>query len=118
MTNLNHKEERERKEHKEGLPGEVVDEGTTGELLEEKNVAEDLLRSAAKADAKNPNDQPGFDDGRLGGFDYEDRQGEPNDAGEGGDTAGQEAGGVGIQSNGGVDGGPARTRPLPGKDGK
>ncbi|WP_161881978.1 hypothetical protein [Deinococcus alpinitundrae] len=102
----------------DGLLGEVVDEGTTAELLEEKNIAENLLRADVKADRANPNDQPGFDDGRLGGFDYEDRQGEPNDTGEGSDTAGKETGGVGTSSNGGVDGGPARTRPLPGKDGK
>lgn len=99
-----------------GILGEVVDEGTTPELLEEKNIAEDLLRSDAKANMKNPNDQPGFNDGRLGGFDFEDRQGEPNDRGEGGDTAGKEEGGIGTQSNGGVDGGPARTQPLASKD--
>ncbi|WP_420596181.1 hypothetical protein [Deinococcus sp.] len=98
-----------------GPDGELMDDGTTGELLEEKNVAEDLLRADAKADAANANDMPGFDDGRLGGFDGEVRQGEPNDDGEGGDAAGEEEGGVGTSSNGGVDGGPARTRPLPGK---
>ncbi|AWN22955.1 hypothetical protein DKM44_06695 [Deinococcus irradiatisoli] len=109
---------RDQDREKDAVRGEVVDEGTTGELLQEKNIAEDLLRSAAIADEKNANDQPGFDDGRLGGFDYEDRQGEPNDTGEGGDNVGKEEGGVGTERNGGVDGGPARTRPLPGKDGK
>jgi len=62
----------------EGIPGEVVDEGTTGELLQDKNAAEDILRSDAEQDDHNANDQPGFDDGRLGGSDGEDRQGEPN----------------------------------------
>ncbi|AZI42594.1 hypothetical protein EHF33_07425 [Deinococcus psychrotolerans] len=108
----------DRNERTDGRLGEVVDEGTTPELLEEKNIAEDLLRADVKADRKNPNDQPGFDDGRLGGFDYEDRQGQPNDEGEGSDAAGKEEGGIGTERNGGVDGGPARTHPLPGKDGK
>ena len=98
-----------------GPSGELMDDGTTGELLEEKNENEDILRADAKANRANPNDQPGFMDGRRGGFDGEIRQGQPNDDGEGGDTAGKEMGGVGTRSNGGVDGGPVRSQPLPGK---
>ena len=96
-----------------GLPGEVVDEGTTGELLQDKMTAEDLLRGAANADERNPNDQPGFDDGRLGGRDGEDRQGTPNNDGES-DLGGDARGGSGVARSGGVDGGPARKKPLPG----
>ncbi|MFC6591457.1 hypothetical protein ACFP81_05140 [Deinococcus lacus] len=99
----------------EKIPGEVVDEGTTPELLEEKNVAEDLLRADAHAEEMNPNDEPGFDDGRTGGWDGEDRQGSPNSL-TGSDLAGDAEAGAGAQSSGGVDGGPARTRPLPGQD--
>lgn len=94
------------------------DEGTTPELLEEKNVAEDLLRAEAKTDQKNVNDQPGFDDGRLGGYDGEDRQGQPNADLSGSDLQGEKRGGAGVQRSGGVDGGPQRTAPLPGQDPK
>jgi hypothetical protein len=98
----------------EGIPGQVVDEGTTAELLQDKNVAEDLLRADVKANESNANDQPGFDDGRLGGFDGEDRQGNPNNEDGYGDLGGDEDGGVGTEHSGGVDGGPARKNPLPG----
>ena len=98
----------------EGMPGEVVDEVTPGELLNDKNLAEDMLRSDTLSEASNANDQPGFDDGRLGGFDYEDRQGEPNNASGDSDLGGDETGGVGTERSGGIDGGPARKNPLPG----
>lgn len=98
----------------EGMPGEVVDEGTTGELLQDKNVAEDLLRADTEADESNANDQPGFNDGRLGGSDGEDRQGEPNNEDGYSDLGGDEEGGVGTARSGGIDGGPARKNPLPG----
>ncbi|GGR24848.1 MULTISPECIES: hypothetical protein [Deinococcus] len=98
----------------EGIPGEVVDEGTTGELLQDKNLTEDILRSDAEVDESNANDQPGFDDGRLGGSDGEDRQGEPNSS-TGSDLGGDDTGGVGTERSGGIDGGPARKTPLPGQ---
>ncbi|WP_424951453.1 hypothetical protein [Deinococcus sp.] len=98
----------------EGLSGEVVDEGTTRELLQDESVAEDLLRRDTTSEESNANDQPGFDDGRLGGFDGEDRQGEPNNALGYSDLGGDEEGGVGTSRSGGIDGGPARTNPLPG----
>ncbi|WP_407539718.1 hypothetical protein Q0M94_16340 [Deinococcus radiomollis] len=98
----------------EGLPGEVVDEGTTGELLQDKNTVERMLRSDTLSDASNDNDQPGFDDGRLGGFDYEDRQGNPNNEDGYSDLGGDEEGGAGTERSGGIDGGPVRKNPLPG----
>ena len=96
------------------MSGEVVDEGTTGELLQDKNIAEDMLRADTASEASNDNDQPGFDDGRLGGSDGEDRQGDPNSASGDSDLGGEEDGGVGTSRSGGIDGGPARTTPLPG----
>jgi hypothetical protein len=101
----------------DGMPGEVVDEGTTGELLQDKNSAEDILRADAETDQINLNDQPGFDDGRLGGSDGEDRAGDPNSASGDSDLGGDETGGAGTERSGGIDGGPARKTPLPG-DGK
>lgn len=98
-----------------GISGEVVDEGTTGELLNDKMAAEDMLRDNADANAHNPNDQPGFDDGRLGGSDGEDRQGDPNNDGDS-DLEGDARGGTGTARSGGVDGGPARKKPLPGQE--
>ena len=100
----------------EGMPGEVVDEGTTAELLQDKNMAERILRSDAETDESNLNDQPGFDDGRLGGWDGEDRGGDPN-SGTGSDLGGDDTGGVGTARSGGIDGGPARKNPLPGQKG-
>lgn len=97
----------------EQISGEVVDEGTTGELLQDKMVAEDILRDNADANQKNPNDQPGFDDGRLGGSDGEDREGDPNSV-QGSDLSGDAEGGAGTGRSGGVDGGPERKTPLPG----
>jgi hypothetical protein len=94
--------------------GTVIDDGTTGELLQDKNLAEDILRSDTAADASNLNDQPGFDDGRLGGSDGEDRTGDPNNASGDSDLGGDEEGGVGRERSGGIDGGPARKNPLPG----
>lgn len=94
------------------VTGEVVDEGTTGELLQEKMVAEDILRENAD-ESGNVNDQPGFRDGRLGGHDGEDRQGEPNNR-LGSDLSGEAEGGEGTSRSGGVDGGPERKTPLPG----
>lgn len=91
---------------------DLIDEGTTHELQQEKEVAESLLREEAQSDQKNVNDQPGFDDGRLGGADGEDRQGEPNVVG-GSDLRGEAEGGAGTGRSGGVDGGPQRTTPLP-----
>ncbi len=98
----------------EGIPGEVVDEGTTGELLNDKMTAEDVLRNNADANQTNVNDEPGFDDGQLGGSDGEDRQGDPNNDGDS-DLEGDARGGTGAAKSGGVDGGPARRNPLPGQ---
>lgn len=103
-----------REDGPEEIPGEVVDDGTTGELLNDKMTAEDVLRDNAAATQSNPNDQPGFDDGRLGGSDGEDRQGEPNNDGDS-DLEGDAQGGTGTSRSGGVDGGPERKRPLPGQ---
>ncbi len=96
----------------EGMPGEVVDEGTTRELVQDKMSTEQLLRDNADANQRNANDEPGFDDGRLGGSDGEDRQGEPNNTGDS-DLGGDARGGEGAERSGGIDGGPARTTPLP-----
>jgi hypothetical protein len=95
------------------IEGEVQDEGTSPEILQDKMVAEDVLRQDTRADRKNPNDQPGFMDGIRGDWDGEDRQGDPNSE-TGGDLSGEEHGGQGTSRSGGVDGGPARTTPLPG----
>lgn len=96
-------------------PGDIQDKGTTGELLQDKMTAEGVLREAAAADESNPNDQPGFEDGVQGGSDGEDRQGEPNNDGDS-DLQGDARGGEGAERSGGVDGGPARKKPLPGTD--
>ena len=96
-------------------PADLTDEGTTRELVQDKMTTEQLLRDNAEASASNPNDLPGFDDGRLGGSDGEDRQGEPNHTGGDSDLAGEARGGDGQERSGGIDGGPARTRPLPGE---
>lgn len=95
--------------------GEVVDEGTTGELMQDKMAVESILRADVDDDSRNANDQPGFDDGRLGGSDFEDRQGTPNNDGDS-DLGGAAEGGLGIARSGGIDGGPVRTTPLPGTD--
>ncbi|WP_221088102.1 hypothetical protein [Deinococcus aquaedulcis] len=95
--------------------GEIRDDGTTGELLQEKMVAESLLHEDVMGESVNPNDQPGFNDGRLGGRDFEDRQGVPNNTGDS-DLEGRAAGGDGTHRSGGIDGGPERTTPLPGTD--
>lgn len=92
---------------------DIVDDGTTGELLQDKMVAEDILRGNTEANERNVNDQPGFDDGRLGGSDGEDRQGNPNFDGDS-DLEGHASGGTGTHRSGGVDGGPERKTPLPG----
>lgn len=91
---------------------DMQDEGAPAELVQDKMVAESILREATDAES-NPNDQPGFKDGRLGGSDGEDRQGEPNNDGDS-DLGGDARGGEGTERSGGVDGGPARTKPLPG----
>ncbi|PNY81063.1 hypothetical protein [Deinococcus koreensis] len=96
-----------------GKEGTVVDEGTTGELLQDKMATESILRSDVASESSNPNDQPGFQDGLLGGSDFEDRQGTPNNDGDS-DLEGDARGGAGAARSGGVDGGPARTTPLPG----
>ncbi|WP_291430012.1 hypothetical protein [Deinococcus sp.] len=102
-----------RKNDSEYAPeGEVRDDGTTAELVQDKMAAESLLRGAASADSTNPNDQPGFNDGVLGGHDFEDRQGTPNNDGDS-DLEGRAQGGDGAHRSGGVDGGPARTTLLP-----
>ncbi|WP_293912385.1 hypothetical protein [Deinococcus sp.] len=104
-------------DHSGEMPGERIDEGTTAELLQDKQATESILRSEAQADQHNVNDAPGFDDGMLGGSDFEDRQGEPNNNALGSDVHGEAEGGVGQSRSGGVDGGPKRTHPLPGKEG-
>ena len=96
-----------------GQEGTVVDEGTTGELLQDKMATESILRGDAASESSNANDQPGFQDGMLGGSDFEDRQGTPNNDGDS-DLEGDARGGTGAARSGGVDGGPARTTPLPG----
>lgn len=98
----------------EGIPGEVVDEGTTRELVQDKMMTDDMLREVVKEERSNPNDQPGFQDGMRGGWDGEDRQGEPNNDGDS-DLEGDARGGKGTERSGGVDGGPARKTPLPGE---
>lgn len=101
-----------KQDNPENIPGEVIDEGTTRELLQDKMSTEDLLRDNAAENEANVNDQPGFDDGRLGGSDGEDRQGDPNNDGDS-DLEGDARGGSGTARSGGVDGGPARKHPLP-----
>lgn len=93
------------------IPGQVVDEGTTAELLQDKMVAQDILIDNTEANKLNVNDEPGFDDGRLGGSDGEDRQGDPNSV-TGSDVAGHARGGEGAERSGGIDGGPPRKTPL------
>ncbi|MBZ9751497.1 hypothetical protein GO986_07400 [Deinococcus sp. HMF7620] len=95
--------------------GEVRDDGTTGELVNDKMAAESILRADTMAESANPNDQPGFNDGRLGGSDFEDRQGTPNNDGDS-DLEGRAEGGEGTHRSGGIDGGPERATPLPGTD--
>ena len=75
------------------IRGEVQDEGVDREILQDKMVAEDVLRGDTRANRSNPND--------------------PNSL-TGGDLEGEEHGGEGKARSGGVDGGPARTTPLPG----
>lgn len=98
------------------ISGEVVDEGTTRELVQDKLSTEDILRENTEANQRNVNDEPGFQDGRLGGSDGEDRQGEPNQTGGDSDLEGDARGGDGTERSGGIDGGPARKRPLPGQN--
>lgn len=95
------------------IRGEVQDDGVDPEILQDKMVAEDVLRQDTRANRSNPNDQPGFMDGVRGDWDGEVRQGDPNNL-TGGDLGGEEHGGEGVTRSGGVDGGPARERPLPG----
>lgn len=73
------------------------------EIMDEKLENEDLLRDGTAGDMGNPNDEPGFADGRRGGWDGEDRQGDPNSL-TGSDLAGEVHGGAG--NGGGIDGGP------------
>lgn len=114
MTRNEHQtDEHQTDQMQDELRGEVVDEGTTGELLQDKMTVEGTLRAEDEQDQKNVNDLPGFDDGRLGGSDYEDRQGDPNTL-TGSDLGGEAEGGAGTERSGGVDGGPERETPLPG----
>lgn len=98
----------------EGQSGDLIDEGTTRELVQDKMSTEDILRDNTDANQRNANDEPGFDDGRLGGSDGEDRQGEPNFTNGESDLEGDAHGGEGRERSGGIDGGPARKKPLPG----
>lgn len=84
-------------------------EHSRAEIEQEKLANDRLLREANQAEMRNPNDQPGFLDGRRGGHDGEDRQGDPS----AGDAGGEERGGVGTEGrSGGIDGGPPRERDL------
>lgn len=86
--------------------GVQVDD-TKPEIAREKLENGDILREGAAEEMTNPNDQPGFADGVDGGWDGEDRQGDPN-ALTGSDLSGEEKGGAGVGSGGGIDGGPQR----------
>lgn len=84
--------------------GVVVDDGVPAELENDKMIGESLLRDDDFDDRKNVNDQPGYDDGRLGGEDGEDREADPVED----DMRGEAHGGVGARRNSGFDGGPPR----------
>lgn len=86
---------------------DVQVDDTKPEITHEKLENEDILRDGAAGDMTNPNDQPGFADGVDGGWDGEDRQGDPNSL-TGSDLSGEEKGGAGVSSGGGIDGGPQR----------
>lgn len=102
------------KPERDPIEADIVDEGVPAELVNDKMIGESVLRDNAEANELNVNDQPGFDDGRLGGSDGEDRQGDPNMV-TGSDLGGEAHGGSGRERSGGVDGGPARKKPLPGQ---
>ncbi|MFC6616874.1 hypothetical protein [Deinococcus radiophilus] len=88
--------------------GEDVNvDDTKPEIIEEKLENEDILREGQRENMQNPNDEPGFADGREGDWDGEDRQGDPNSL-TGSDLEGEAEGGAGVGSGGGIDGGPAR----------
>ncbi len=89
------------------LGEDVQVDDTKPEITAEKLENEDVLRSGTAEDMSNPNDEPGFADGRRGGWDGEDRQGDPNSL-SGSDLGGEEHGGAGTGSSGGIDGGPQR----------
>ena len=82
-------------------------------IAERLRASRDAILRENADESGNVNDQPGFDDGRLGGSDGEDRQGEPNNR-LGSDLGGEAQGGEGTGRSGGVDGGPERKTPLPG----
>lgn len=84
---------------------DVQVDDTKPEITDEKLENEDLLRDGAAEDMGNPNDEPGFADGRSGGWDGEDRQGDPNSL-TGSDLEGEVKGGAGASTGGGIDGGP------------
>lgn len=90
--------------------GIVVDDGIPAELENDKMVAEDILREQEEAEMKNVNDEPGFEDGRLGGSDGDIRGAELHDM----ESHGEAHGGAGARRSGGMDGGPERRVPLPG----
>ena len=105
--------DREAQQHPEGNAtqatpdpemGVVIDDGVPAELENDKMIGESLLRRDDLDDRKNVNDQPGYDDGRLGGEDGEDREADPVED----DMRGESHGGVGAGRSSGFDGGPPR----------
>ncbi|GHF96421.1 hypothetical protein GCM10017783_05370 [Deinococcus piscis] len=84
---------------------DVQVDDTRPEILGEKLENEDILRGNTAEEMSNPNDEPGFGDGRRGGWDGEDRQGDPNSL-TGSDLEGEVKGGAGTGTGGGIDGGP------------
>ena len=89
--------------------GENVEVATSREdIIREKMENERLLREGARADATDPNDLPGFEDGVKGGWDGEVREGDPNSTTPNDplESDAHSEGGAGTQSSGGIDGGP------------
>ncbi|ADV67011.1 hypothetical protein [Deinococcus maricopensis] len=89
-----------------GRIGIPVDEGAPAEIVEDAMLVDDLFREENREDAKNPNDAPAFDDGRLGGSEGEERSDYADPSA--GDAGGEIHGGIGRRRSGGFDGGPDR----------
>ena len=108
------------KQEDDSLSGIVRDEGVPGELREEMFENARLYNMREATDMTNVNDEPGFDDGTYGSIsdgsvvtgdgpqDSTARLAAPNN------DAGGEVKGPRVGGSGAVDGGPPRTRPLPG----
>lgn len=80
---------------------------TKVEIIDDKLENNEIFREDDQEAMRNPNDASGFADGVQDGWDGEDRQGDPNSL-TGSDLSGEERGGAGTGSGGGVDGGPQR----------